>query len=76
MTAVDDRTQYLLSEVLWLRSQGVHPVMVAQVLGRDRDSLMLLAKRHGRSDVVAALALDYRVERAWRGNTFDNGQVV
>lgn len=68
----ETHTDYLMSEVLFLREQGEHPEMIAQVLGVDRESLLRSAKRHGRADVIRALTLDYQYERAWRGCTFHN----
>lgn len=68
--------EVLFENTLFLAGAGVHPELIADVLGVCRDSLSRLAERHGRRDVVAVLELDPLKERAWRGNWHDNGKVA
>lgn len=66
----EQETDYLMSEILFLRSQGEHPVMIAEMLHRDRESLLVMANRHHRADVAAALTLDRYTEQLWRGTAW------
>lgn len=64
-----DRTpgEHLLDEVEWLLGGQVHPSLIAQELHRKRESILRLARKHGRAGVVEAFKLDaYEQQRFLR----------
>ncbi len=56
----------ILAEVDWLLEGGVHPAMVAQVVGRGLHSIDRLARRHGRDDIAQLFSREYARDRQWK----------
>lgn len=51
----------LVAEATWLLEQGVHPLMVAQTLGRKMDALSRLFRRHGEVGLAQMFDRGYKV---------------
>jgi hypothetical protein len=51
----------VVEEVLWLLDAGVHPLMVAQVLGRSMTSIQKLGRRYDVPVLRTRFAVLYKV---------------
>lgn len=51
----------VIAETLWLLDAGVHPLMVAQVLGRSMPVLARMFQRYGEKDLAARFDQVYKV---------------
>jgi hypothetical protein len=51
----------VIAETLWLLDAGVHPLMVAQVLGRSMRVLARMFHRYGETGLAARFDRAYKV---------------
>lgn len=51
----------MIAEATWLLDAGVHPLMVAQVLGKKMPSLARLFNRYGDPSLALAFDRTYKV---------------